>query len=62
MQEGLRILENIKKEFGVPIVTDIHHPEDAATVAEVADVLQGSVIGQVKAHYDYLCLLVDYFS
>lgn len=40
MQEGLRILENIKKEFGVPIVTDIHHPEDAATVAEVADVLQ----------------------
>lgn len=40
MEEGLKILGRIKAEFGFPIVTDIHLPEQAAIVAEVADVLQ----------------------
>ncbi len=40
LDEGLRILEKVKKEFGVPIVTDIHTAEEAALVAEVADILQ----------------------
>lgn len=40
MDEGLRILAAVKAEFGVPVVTDIHAPEQAAPVAEVADVLQ----------------------
>ena len=40
MDEGLRILEKVKKEFDLPIVTDIHEPYQAATVAEVADILQ----------------------
>jgi len=40
MDEGLKILAEVKRETGLPIVTDIHHPEQAATVAEVADVLQ----------------------
>ena len=29
LQEGLRILEKIKKEFNIPIVTDVHSPEEA---------------------------------
>jgi len=40
MGEALRILEEVKREFDVPILTDIHSPEEAAIVAEVADVLQ----------------------
>jgi 2-dehydro-3-deoxyphosphooctonate aldolase (KDO 8-P synthase) len=37
---GLEILSRIKQRVGVPILTDIHHPEEASTVAEVAEVLQ----------------------
>ena len=40
MDEGLRILAAVKAEFGVPVITDIHAPEQAAPVAEVADILQ----------------------
>ena len=40
LDEGLRILDDIKKRTNLPIVTDIHHPEQASVVAEVADVLQ----------------------
>lgn len=40
MDEGLRIFEAVKKEFGVPVITDIHEPWQAAPVAEVVDVLQ----------------------
>lgn len=39
-QEALRILADVKAALGVPIVTDIHLPEEAAMAAEVADVLQ----------------------
>lgn len=40
LQEGLRILEKVKKTLDVPVFTDIHHPEEAAAAAEVCDVLQ----------------------
>jgi 2-dehydro-3-deoxyphosphooctonate aldolase (KDO 8-P synthase) len=40
MEEALRILAEIKKEFVVPIVTDIHTESEAAIAAEVADILQ----------------------
>jgi 2-dehydro-3-deoxyphosphooctonate aldolase (KDO 8-P synthase) len=40
MAEGLEILAEVKRTTGLPVVTDIHHPEQAAPVAEVADVLQ----------------------
>ena len=40
MERGLRILEKVKKEFGVPILTDIHHPEEADPVSRIVDVLQ----------------------
>lgn len=40
MEKGLEMLFKVKKEFDLPIVTDIHTPEQAATVAQVADILQ----------------------
>ena len=39
LREGVRILASIKSE-GFPVLTDIHEPAQAETVAEVADVLQ----------------------
>lgn len=40
MEEGLRILQEVKDQFGLPIVTDVHESWQCAPVAEVADVLQ----------------------
>jgi 2-dehydro-3-deoxyphosphooctonate aldolase (KDO 8-P synthase) len=40
MDEALAILLEVKRELGLPIVTDIHTEGEAAPVAEVADVLQ----------------------
>lgn len=40
LREGLRILERIKSELKLPILTDIHEPSQAAPAAEVADILQ----------------------
>ncbi len=37
---GLKILQRVKDEVGVPVLTDIHESDQAATVAEVVDVLQ----------------------
>jgi 2-dehydro-3-deoxyphosphooctonate aldolase (KDO 8-P synthase) len=40
LDEGLRVLAEIKARFQVPILTDIHEPSHAAPAADVADVLQ----------------------
>lgn len=40
LDEGLKILQSVKSEFGMQIVTDIHESNQAPAVAEVADVLQ----------------------
>ena len=40
MEEGLRILQEVKEQFGLPIVTDVHESHQCAPVSEVADVLQ----------------------
>ncbi len=40
LDEGLKVLQRIKKEFGFPLLTDIHYPSQAAPAAEVVDVLQ----------------------
>ncbi len=40
LDEGLRILSKAKRECGVKIVTDIHEPWQAESVAQVADILQ----------------------
>lgn len=39
-EKALKILQKVGKTFGVPVVTDIHSPEDALMAAEYADVLQ----------------------
>jgi len=40
LEEGLRIFEAVKAQFGVPVITDVHEPWQAKPVAEVVDVLQ----------------------
>jgi 2-dehydro-3-deoxyphosphooctonate aldolase (KDO 8-P synthase) len=40
LAEGLRVLRRVRDELGVPILTDIHEPAQAATAAQVAEVLQ----------------------
>lgn len=40
MEEGLRIFEEIKKTFDVPVITDVHEPYQAQPVAEVCDIIQ----------------------
>ncbi|MBS0620199.1 MAG: 3-deoxy-8-phosphooctulonate synthase [Verrucomicrobia bacterium] len=40
IEEGLRILARIKKEFDIPVITDVHTPEEARRAAEVCDILQ----------------------
>jgi 2-dehydro-3-deoxyphosphooctonate aldolase (KDO 8-P synthase) len=40
LSEGLRVLAAIKARYGVPILTDVHEPSQAAAAAEVADILQ----------------------
>jgi len=40
MDEGLRILSEVKKQLGLPVITDIHSVDEIAPVAAVVDVLQ----------------------
>jgi len=40
LEKGLKIFEKIKKEFGYKIITDIHEPFQAKSVAQMADILQ----------------------
>lgn len=40
LEEGLRILQRVKEDYGLPICTDIHEPWQAAPAAAVADILQ----------------------
>jgi 2-dehydro-3-deoxyphosphooctonate aldolase (KDO 8-P synthase) len=40
LEEGMRIFEDVKAAFGVPLLTDVHEPQQAATVAAVCEVIQ----------------------
>jgi 2-dehydro-3-deoxyphosphooctonate aldolase (KDO 8-P synthase) len=40
LEKGLKVLEKVKREFDLPILTDIHYPYQAAPAAEVCDVIQ----------------------
>ncbi|NOW44565.1 2-dehydro-3-deoxyphosphooctonate aldolase (KDO 8-P synthase) [Novosphingobium sp. SG751A] len=40
LEAGLRMLEEVRQTFGVPVLTDVHEPYQAAQVAQVADILQ----------------------
>jgi 2-dehydro-3-deoxyphosphooctonate aldolase (KDO 8-P synthase) len=53
MEEGLRILQKVKDEAGVPVLTDVHEYTDIEAVAEVVDVLQTPA---------FLCRQTDYIT
>lgn len=40
MDRGLAVLQSVRETFGVPVLTDVHHPEQCAPAAEVVDILQ----------------------
>ncbi|WP_019934339.1 3-deoxy-8-phosphooctulonate synthase [Oceanimonas smirnovii] len=40
LEEGMKLLQEVKDTFKVPVITDLHEPHQAAPVAEVADVIQ----------------------
>ncbi|MFT4754178.1 MAG: 2-dehydro-3-deoxyphosphooctonate aldolase (KDO 8-P synthase) [Salibacteraceae bacterium] len=40
IDEGLKILQRVKEDFGFPLLTDIHYPDQVEAAAEVVDVLQ----------------------
>ena len=40
LQEGLRILQRVQKELDLPVVTDVHTPEEARAAGQVCDILQ----------------------
>jgi 2-dehydro-3-deoxyphosphooctonate aldolase (KDO 8-P synthase) len=40
LDEGLRVLEKVRAETGLPVLTDVHLPQQVAPVAEVVDMLQ----------------------
>ncbi|CUH54344.1 3-deoxy-8-phosphooctulonate synthase [Shimia sp. R11_0] len=40
LDEGLKVLQSVKEALDVPVLTDIHEPEQCAPVAEVCDVMQ----------------------
>jgi 2-dehydro-3-deoxyphosphooctonate aldolase (KDO 8-P synthase) len=40
LDEGLKMLQKIKTEFGFPILSDIHYPDQAKPAAEVLDIIQ----------------------
>jgi 2-dehydro-3-deoxyphosphooctonate aldolase (KDO 8-P synthase) len=51
MEAGLKILEEVKRQIGVPVLTDVHTVDEIAPVAAVADVLQTP---------DFLCRQTDF--
>ena len=53
MDEGLRILQEVKRQVGVPVLTDVHEYTDISAVAEVVDVLQTPA---------FLCRQTDYIT
>lgn len=40
LEKGLRILEKVQKEFDLPVVTDVHSPEEALVAGNVCDMIQ----------------------
>jgi len=40
LEAGIRVLERVKHETGLPVLTDVHEPQQASVAAEVADILQ----------------------
>ena len=48
LEAGLKILADVKSTHNVPVLTDVHTPEQAAPVAEVCDILQLPAFSRAK--------------
>ena len=46
LDTGLSILSDVKKEIGIPVLTDVHLPDQCSAVAEVCDVLLDSPLSR----------------
>ena len=40
MEEGLKILQEVKETFDIPVITDIHEPDQATPVSEICEIIQ----------------------
>lgn len=40
LEKGIQVLAKVKEQFGFPVLTDVHYPDQCAPVAEVVDVIQ----------------------
>ena len=40
LEAGLQILQAVKDTLGIPVITDVHSPEEATAAAKVADIIQ----------------------
>ncbi|MCU0607491.1 MAG: 3-deoxy-8-phosphooctulonate synthase [Candidatus Edwardsbacteria bacterium] len=40
LEAGLKLLEKVKKQFDIPVLSDVHYPEEVAPCAEVLDIIQ----------------------
>jgi 2-dehydro-3-deoxyphosphooctonate aldolase (KDO 8-P synthase) len=40
LKKGLKILDAVKQKYNVPLLTDLHEPDQAAPVAEIVDIIQ----------------------
>ena len=58
VDEGLRILSNLKKEFNVPIFSDVHTVEEVSKASEVLDIIQipAFLSRQTAVSYTHLTL------
>jgi len=57
MDKGLEILGDVRKEIGVPVLTDVHAIDDIAAVASVVDVLQTPAF--LCRQTDFICAVAD---
>lgn len=40
LEKGLKILQKVKEEFNIPVLTDVHSPEEAIAAGQICDILQ----------------------
>ena len=53
IEEGLKILDQVRRQVGVPVLTDVHEMDEIAAAADVADVLQTSAF--LCRQTDFIC-------
>jgi len=57
MEEGLKILEEVRRQIGVPVLTDVHEMDEIAAVAAVVDVLQTPAF--LCRQTDFICAVAS---